>query len=203
MENKEIQNVEQQPKDSWREIVMTYLQNQNTKLEPSELKEFVMLCKAHNLNPIKREIYAVKYGNKFNVITNYYEYLKRADATGLLEYANVEMVDGDNGKPIKAIFIGKRKDQSKELRMEFYFSEWNSGQSTWLTKPHFMLDKCAIANGLRRLFPNELANMPYVNEELWYWNKQNDEIVKEHIAIEEKKETPNIELVMEEVGESK
>ena len=197
MENKEVQVVEQQ-KDSWKEIVMTYLANTNTQLSQSELKEFVMLCKAHNLNPIKREIYAVKYGNKFNVITNYYEYLKRADATGILEYANVEMVDGENGKPIKAIFIGKRKDQSKELRMEFYFNEWNSGQSTWLTKPHFMLDKCAIANGLRRLFPNELANMPYVNEELWYWNKQNEDIVNEHIAIEEKKEVPNMELVMEE-----
>lgn len=195
MENKELQNVE---KDSWKEIVMTYLANTNTQLSPSELKEFVMLCKAHNLNPIKREIYAVKYGNKFNIITNYYEYLKRADATGLVDYVNVEMVDGDNGKPIKAIFYGKRKDQSKELKMEFHFNEWNSGQSTWLTKPHFMLDKCAIANGLRRLFPNELANMPYVNEELWYWNKQNDEIVKEHIALEEKKEVPNMELVMEE-----
>ena len=199
MENKELSNNE----IDWKEVVLTYLKNTNTNLNESELKEFVMLCKAHNLNPIKREIYAVKYGNKFNVITNYYEYLKRADATGLLEYANVSMEDGPNGKPIKAIFRGKRKDQSKELKMEFYFSEWTSGQSTWLTKPHFMLDKVAIANGLRRLLPNELANMPYVNEELWYWTKDNEQIINEHYQIEQnKKEIPNIKMVFDEKEEN-
>ena len=186
MEKKEITIFND--KEKMKEIAMTYLANSNTKLTQSQFNEFLMLCMEHKLNPLKREIYAVAYGNKFNVITNYYEYLKRADATGLLDYYNVKIEKDEKGLPTIGWFIGKRKDQSKELKMEFAFKEWTSGQSTWLTKPFFMFDKCIVANGLRRLFPNELANMPYVNEELWYWNKQNEDIVKEHISKEQDKE---------------
>ena len=173
-------------KQEMQEIALTYLKNNNTKLSEEQFNEFVLLCLEHKLNPLKREIYAIAYGNKFNVITNYYEYLKRADATGLVEYWNVKIESDQKGIPTKGYFIGKRKDQSKEMVMEFWFKEWTSGQSVWLTKPHFMFDKCIVANGMRRLFPNELGNMPYVNEELWYWNKQNEEIIKEHIESEKK-----------------
>lgn len=181
-----MNEIKQQEENLLKEAANTYLANSNTKLSESELKEFVMLCLEHKLNPLKREIYAVKYGNRFNVITNYYEYLKRADATGLLEYYNIE-IENENGKPTgRGTFIGKRKDQSKELVMDFWFREWTSGQSTWLTKPYFMFEKCILANGLRRLFPNELSNMPYVNEELWYWNKENEKEIQTNIQLEEK-----------------
>lgn len=173
-------------KEQIKEVAITYLKNANTQLTQSQLDEFVLLCMEYKLNPLKKEIYAVSFKGKFNVITNYYEYLKRADATRLLEYYNIEIESDDKGIPIKGWFVGKRKDQTKPLKMEFWFKEWTTGQSTWLTKPHFMFDKCIVANGMRRLFPNELGNMPYVNEELWYWNKQNEEIINEHISNEVK-----------------
>lgn len=172
-----------------REVIMTCLQNQNTQLNESELKEFVMLCMINKLNPLKREVYAVKYGDKFNIITSYMEYLKRADATGKLEYYHVTTEStkvGDKEFPKKAIFVGKRKDWSEPMTMELRFNEFSSGKSTWLTKPYFMLDKCARALGLRALFPNELGNMPYINEELWYHSPKNEDVIKEHVVEEEK-----------------
>ncbi len=198
MENKEL--VEQQEQNNeLKKCVETYLAK-NSGLTQNEVKEFAMLCLTHKLNPLKGEIYAIKYGNKpLQVISNYYVYLKRADATGLLDYYNVEIDTNENGIPTIGRFVGKRKDQSKELVMTFVFKEWNQGQSTWVSKPHFMFDKCIVANGMRRLFPNELGNMPYVNEELWYWNKQNEDIVKEHIALEEnKQEAPQVDKVLVE-----
>lgn len=195
-DNKELVSLEKEIKES----ALVYLKNQNN-LNENEMREFILLCCQYKLNPLKREIYAVKYGNKsLQVITNYYEYLKRADATGLLEYYNVE-IEENNSVPTIGWFIAKRKDQSKELRMKFVFKEWNQAQSLWLSKPFFMFDKCIIANGMRRLFPNELGNMPYVNEELWYWNKDNEEIIKEHIKQEQ--EQPNIELVNEVINNDK
>lgn len=180
-------------KEDFKQAINTYLAKQNN-LTPNEVKEFALLCIAHQLNPLKGEIYAIKYGSKpLQVISNYYVYLKRADATGLIEYWNVEIISDENNIPVKGYFIGKRKDQTKEMEMEFIFKEWNQGQSTWLTKPHFMFDKCIIANGMRRLLPNELGNMPYVNEELWYWNKQNETIIEEHIKEEEQ---PKLEKVL-------
>lgn len=186
MENEIIELKEkEQEKNKWIKLAQTYLTNTNLKLTENELREFIMLCQMYKLNPLKREIYAIKYGTTFNVITNYYEYIKRADATGLVEYYNVEMISDENDNLIKAVFVGKRADRTRELKMEFYLREWNNNTAIWKTKPRFMLEKCALANGLRRLFPNELANMPYINEELWYQNKQNEAIIKENYVLEQ------------------
>ncbi len=189
LQDNQMVEYENLKKQEIKESVMIFfdkLKNDNVNLTENELKEFLMLCMLHKLNPLKKEIYCVKYGNKFDIITNYNEYVKRADATGLLDYYRVEVVENpDNiAYPLKAIFIGKRKDQTQELRTECRFLEYTTGQSTWKTKPFFMLEKCAIAKGMRLLFPNEISNMPYVNEELWYFQKDNDKVIKEHMESE-------------------
>ncbi len=185
-------------KKELQESVITYLKANNLNLTEVELKQFMLLCMIHNLNPIKKEVYAIKYNDKFDIITNYNEYLKRADATGLLAYYRVEMIENEKDPryPLKAVFIGKRKDQEQEFRTECRFLEYTTGKSTWSSKPWFMLEKCALAKGLRMMFPNEIANMPYVNEELWYNNQTNNDIVKEHMIAsgEIKSEKEEIDL---------
>lgn len=187
--------------------VETYFTSLTEALNDNQKKEFFMLCKLYNLNPLKREIYAVKYREKFNVITNYYEYLKRADSTGLLEYHDVTIEDKENPAtkrmgPYKAVFIAKRKDWTREYKTTIMFNEYSTGQSTWLSKPYFMIEKCAIANGLRRLFPNELGNMPYINEELWFYNKDNEAVINEHVNKDKVLEIDNRDLadVLKKVG---
>lgn len=208
-ETKDLQEVQQEQKqeNKWQKIITTYLANTNTNLNKTQLEEFIMLCKTFNLNPLKREIYAIvrseydknlqKYIEKLTVVTNYYEYLKRADATGLLSGYNVEIdLKSGIGK-----FTGYRKDWKIPLTMTFFLDEWKqlkkdgSPMGLWASKPYFMFEKCIIANGLRRLFPNELGNMPYINEELWYQNQQNEAVIKEHMALEQKEvQEPKIDL---------
>ncbi|WP_300350165.1 recombinase RecT [Clostridium sp.] len=119
-------------KKELQESVITYLKANNLNLTEVELKQFMLLCMIHNLNPIKKEVYAIKYNDKFDIITNYNEYLKRADATGLLAYYRVEMIENEKDPryPLKAVFIGKRKDQEQEFRTECRFLEYTTGKST-------------------------------------------------------------------------
>lgn len=145
--------------------IANYLQSECSNLTNIELKQFVLLCKMYNLNPLKKQVYAIKYGSKFQIVVNYYEYVKRAEKTGLLDYYNVDVIYKEGGSIDKAVFTGKRKDWEKELVMVFPFNEWSKPQANWKEKPHFMIEKVALANGLRRLFPNEIAELPYIKEE--------------------------------------
>ena len=149
------------------QAALNYLNTLTEQLTIDEKKQFLIVCKEFGLNPLKKQIYAVKMGGTMTPIISYYEFIKRADATGLIDYFYVDVELNENNYPVKATFHGKRKDQSHEMRSVFVHKEWSTGKSTWVSKPTFMLEKVAIANGIRRLFPNELADMPYIQEEYW------------------------------------
>ncbi|MGL5204666.1 MAG: recombinase RecT [Metamycoplasmataceae bacterium] len=158
------------------------------KLTDNEKVQFIAMCQAMQLNPLKKEIYAVKYKDKFTIVVGYQTYIERAYATGLVDYYGADLIipEGAEAKPMEwsCKFFIKRKDSTKEMTTTIYFKEFTTGQSTWLSKPKFMLEKCAIAVGMRRAFPLELGDMPYINEELWYHSKDNDDVVSQNINLE-------------------
>lgn len=131
-------------------------------------KEFGLLmgiCKSFNLNPFKREVHFVKYGDKAaSIIVGYEIYLKRAERTGKLDGWKCWIEKDDIGE--KAVIEIKRKDQSTPIRWEVYRKEFDKKQSTWTAMPTFMLKKVAIAQGFRLAFPDDLGGMPYIPEEM-------------------------------------
>ena len=130
-----------------------------------ELFMFMGIAKSYGLNPLKREIHFLKYGNNAaSIIVGYEVYLKRADRTGLLDGWKCWIEKDIHGE--KAIIEIKRKDQSMPIHWEVYRSEFDRQQSTWKTMPTFMLKKVAIAQGFRLAFPNEIGGFPYIPEEL-------------------------------------
>ena len=131
-----------------------------------ELFMFMNIAKAYKLNPFKREIHFVKYGNNpGQIIVGYETYLKRAERTGLLDGWEVKIVD--MGKPTeRAVITIYRKDRSHPFVWEVYRREFDKGQASWKTMPHFMLKKVAIAQGFRLAFPEDLGGMPYIAEEI-------------------------------------
>jgi phage recombination protein Bet len=177
--NKEIQVFE--------ETCNKFLKLQN--LNEQEKMIFMEIAKTNKLNPFLREIYVVAYGSgeyrQFSVITGYEVYLRRAEATGLLEYWNVELfgkVDRDNiyNSDLKATITIKRKDWLKEFVHDVYFVEYAQFKKIklkdgsfgkqlntfWSEKPITMLRKVAISQGFRLCFSLELSNMPYIKEEI-------------------------------------
>lgn len=180
--------------DLLQKATLTYFKTLTEELTEVEQEEFYMLCLLHKLNPLKKEIYAIKYGTKFNIIVSFEVYRKRADATGLLEYYNTSITykniknrDGEitNRTPQTARFEGKRKDRTQPTIVEIEFSEFNLGKSVWKEKPTYMIKKVVESLGLRQMFPNEIGNMPYTQEQVWFNDKDNNEAIKENIKIEE------------------
>lgn len=141
-----------------------YLFGTGTKLTEEQKRLFFGIALAQNLNPLKREIYAVAYGSNFNIITGYEVYLKRAERTGLLDGWEAT-VKGDGNAMVATCTIWRR-DRSKPTAIEAWFSEYNTGQSLWKSKPRTMLRKVAIAQAFRMTFPHELGGIPYTKEEI-------------------------------------
>jgi phage recombination protein Bet len=130
-----------------------------------ELFMFVNIAKSYGLNPMKREIHFVKYGTSLaNIIVGYEIYIKRAEATHLLDGWSVELGKDELGE--KAIITIYRKDRSQPFVWTVYRSEFDTQQANWKKMPLFMLRKVAISQGFRLAFPEELGGMPYIPEEL-------------------------------------
>ena len=156
----------------------------NDKLTKPEMALFLNLCAMFQLNPFKREVYPIKYksGDPAAFVIGYETYLKRAERTK--NWAGLETGTelGPNGIPTKAWARVFRKDWlDRSLYHEVYYAEYLQtkaeyvqGQPTgkrvpnkmWAEKPITMLKKVAIAQAMRMAFPDEMAGLPYIEEEL-------------------------------------
>ena len=160
--SKEI--VKQDTKAVTQKDVDDYLFGSGTKLTEAQKTLFYNIAISCQLNPLKREIYAVVYGQNFNLITGYEVYLKRAERTGLLDYwrATVRHEDGE--------WIGvceiKRKDRSEATVIEAWLDEYEQKNKMWQEKPRTMIRKVAIAQAFRMVFPDELGGLPYTFDEM-------------------------------------
>ena len=120
--------------------------------------QFLEIARAYNLNPFKREIYCVAYGQgqyrKLSIITGYEVYLKRAERTGKLDGWKT-VVEG-KGNDMKAKVIIFRKDWTHTFEHEVLFEEvakYKDGKpSIWASSPTFMLKKKAIARASQNVF---------------------------------------------------
>ena len=141
-----------------------WLQNMGTQLPPAQAAQFLELCQAYKLNPFKREIYAVCYGNKFNIIFGYEVYLKRADRTGKLD--GWQCVVNDDGTKAKITIW--RKDWSYPFEHVVFMDEVRQNSPIWQKMPTFMMRKVCVEQGMRLAFPDEMGGMPYGEEEVSY-----------------------------------
>ena len=157
--------------EDYKKIATDYLRGMGMNIPQKYAEQFIDVAQAYGLNPIKREIYAVGYGDNWNVITGYEVYLKRAERTGKLDgwECNVEGNSKDNWVAKLTIH---RKDWKFPFEHTVQFSECcgkrkdGSLNSMWQKMPTFMLKKVCIAQGFRLCFPDELGGMPYTSDEL-------------------------------------
>lgn len=143
-----------------------FLFSTGTKLNESQKHMFMQLSIRNQLDPFKREIYAIPYGNDFNIVTGYQVYIQRAEATGKLDGWHCQAVKDAKGALTGATIIIYRKDFTHPFEWEVSLLEFDKGQSNWKKMPEFMIKKVCIGQGFRLAFPNELGGMPYLAEEL-------------------------------------
>lgn len=144
-----------------------------------ELMLGLQIAKTFNLNPLKREVYFVKYkaGQPMQVLTGYEVYLKRAERSGKYNGLEITSQGSINTGDLKAIVKVFRKDWTNPLIHEAFYSEYvqmkkdfNTGVETpnkfWATKPITMIKKVAVSQAFRMAFPDEFDGMPYTSDEV-------------------------------------
>ena len=151
-------------------------------LDAPQKKLFVAVAYQMQLNPLKREIHAVSIWNSragkkvLTPVVGYEVFIKRAEATGRLEYWKVDdsgtVVQGDiQASDYKVTLIVKRRDRPETFTWVARYAECvgmtdRGPNSMWKKRPYFMTQKCAIGQGFRLAFPDILLDMPYVDAEI-------------------------------------
>lgn len=157
---KELQKVEPVEMD----VINDYLTSFGNTLKPHHRKQFIEICRGFNLNPFKREVYGIQYGQNFNIIVGYEVYLKRAEMTHQLAGWKV-WTEGSGAALIAKIEI-ERHDWKKPFVHEVELCEYDQGNTMWKKKTKTMLKKVVTAQGFRLAFPSEFGGMPYTSDEL-------------------------------------
>jgi phage recombination protein Bet len=168
---------EQHTPEVSREQISKYLDafGLASELTEQEKLQFIEIAEAYQLNPFKREIYAVPYGQgdyrRLSIITGYEVFLKRAERTGKLDGWHA-WVEGDSEDNLKAVIEIHRKDWNQPFRHEVFYKEAVQRKSDggvtsfWRKMPRFQLRKVCISQGFRLAFPDELGGIPYDPSEL-------------------------------------
>ncbi len=151
-----------------QKLLMDYLKQTNSNLLPNEQNQFLAIASTFNLNPWKREVYAVAYGQgnsrKLSIIVGYEVYLRRAEE--FPQYDGYETKFFGEGASMGCSCIVHRKDRNHPIGSTVFLREYSQNNAMWNTKPHVMLEKVAIATAMRRAFPSEFNGMPYTSDEL-------------------------------------
>ncbi|SHL05633.1 phage recombination protein Bet [Fibrobacter sp. UWH4] len=151
-----------------QKLLMDYLKQTNSNLLPNEQAQFMAIAGTFNLNPWKREVYAVAYGQgngrKLSIIVGYEVYLRRAEE--FPQYDGYETKFFGEGANMGCTCTVHRKDRNHPIGSTVFLREYSQNNQMWNTKPHVMLEKVAIATAMRRAFPSEFNGMPYSKDEL-------------------------------------
>lgn len=135
-----------------------------------ETKLFLYQCSRTGLDPLARQIYAVKRGGKMVIQTAIDGYRLVADRTGYYAGSDDAVFTGAPQKDLCAsvtiwkMVSGQRCPFSASARWGEYYPGDSQG-TMWKKMPHTMLAKCAEALALRKAFPADLSGV-YTAEEM-------------------------------------
>ena len=150
---------------------------------PTATKEEIVLflnqCQMFQLNPFKREIYLIKYGSyPADAVVGYQVYLKRAERSKQWD----GMESGTKGSLKKKDLVAWckvfRKDWKRPLYHEVEYEEFVKKKADdtvtrfWAKMPKTMLKKVAVSQAFRLAFPDEMAGLPYIVEEIDHIREQ-------------------------------
>jgi phage recombination protein Bet len=164
-----------------------------------ELELFLYTCRKTGLDPLARQIYAIKRGGKMSIQTGIDGYRVIADRTGLLAGISDPIhTEPEGGKYPLTATVTVRKvipNGIADFTATARWGEYNAGGPMWQKMPFLMLGKCAEALALRKAFPADLSGV-YTAEEMAQAgpddSEQRDAVFAE---VERQKTATNTKLV--------
>ncbi len=116
---------------------------------------------------LKKDVYAISYGNGYNLVTGIDYNRKIGMRSGVIGVTEPEYEFDPNGNPTSCSVTVKRRvgQDIGEYSAKVFFREYTTGKNLWQTKPLTMIAKVAEMHALRKACPEELSQS-YVEEEL-------------------------------------
>lgn len=172
-------------KPNYEQLARDYLKTLTCEqLNDAEQLQFIMLAQAYALNPFKREVYAIKFNNKFQIVVSYLIVLAAGQSQPGYDGFKIEYYSNDkrvvcfnaNTPNLVALTTIYKRD-ANNVRYEYtqtlvnlneYYQQRNNG----FAKAAFTswAEKIAITNAFRRSFAGTLNNV-YIEEELLDFSK--------------------------------
>lgn len=155
-------------------------------LTENEFKMFLYICNRHNLDPIAKQIYAVKRGGQLTIQTGIDGLRLIAERTGKYTPGKrTEYSYDEKGNLLSATAYVKKYSGGEwhEISSTAFMNEYRSNTPNWKQMPHVMVEKCAESRALRRAFPADLSGI-YSEEEMQ--QHESKEIATPSLITEEK-----------------
>lgn len=133
-------------------------------LTDSEFALFAEIVKSTGLNPVTKEVWAIKAGGRLQLMTGINGFLRIANSHPMFDGMEVEF-EWDNKQLVSATAKVYRKDRRFPAVATAYMNEYGKFSPIWKTMPSVMLAKCAKSLAIREAFVQELGGL-YTQEEM-------------------------------------
>jgi hypothetical protein len=125
-----------------------------------------MMAYRTRLDPLMRQLYFIKYGEKVSYVTSIDGYRIIAHRTN--DFAGIDAPSFEydkNGNVSRCTINVYRKSSERPFSATVSMKEYNSGRNQWRSMPETMLAKVAEAHALRKAFPQDLSGI-YTQDEM-------------------------------------
>ncbi len=135
----------------------------------SEINLFLHNCMLSKLDPLRRQIYAIKRNGSMSIQTSIDGFRLIAERTGKYSPGKDTEFYYDDSKKLNGakVYVKKMTPDGTwhDISATALLREYNGGRGLWLKMPHVMIEKCAESRALRRAFPDDLSGL-YTKEEM-------------------------------------
>ncbi len=133
-------------------------------LTDAEFQLFGEIVRSTGLNPITKEVWAIKAGGRLQLMTGINGFLRIANSHPQFDGMEVDY-EWQDGKLLAATAKVYRKDRRFPSVATAYMAEYKKSTPIWQQMPSVMLSKCAKSLALREAFIQELGGL-YTAEEM-------------------------------------
>lgn len=150
LQNQQIRSVTPDP--AWNEKIDLIKATCARDCTNSEFELLLYLANKYKLDPMSRQIWAVKYGNDAaRIFCGRDGYLEIAHRSGVFDGIASGTKKDDDGNIVGWCDVF-RKDMTHPFHVEVSLAEFNTGKNTWSKLPKVMITKVAESQCLRRAF---------------------------------------------------
>lgn len=133
-------------------------------LTDSEFALFAEIVKTTGLNPVTKEVWAIKAGGRLQLMTGINGFLRIANSHPMFDGMEVEF-EKEEGRIVAATAKVYRKDRRFPAVATAFMAEYGKPTPIWKQMPSVMLAKCAKSLAIREAFVQELGGL-YTQEEM-------------------------------------